>query len=104
MNRGRTLWILIGLQVVYVLFVAVWLFMAFMSLMMFNDASVFAETNTWLYIAYILAYPLALLAALIAGWILFAHRKYRAALLWNGLPLLWILSTLGIVPYADLLW
>jgi len=99
MNRTKILWTLIGLQIIYILFIAVWLFIAGMSVMMFNRPEVFEMAVTWLLIAYLLAYPLGLLTALITGWILFARGKYRAALIWNGFPLLWILSALAIWGY-----
>ncbi|RKP55056.1 hypothetical protein D7Z26_07450 [Cohnella endophytica] len=101
MNRNKTRWLLIGLQIFYLLFGAVWLFIAGMSLMMFDDSKVFQQTATWLIISYILAYPLALIVALIAGWVLFSRGKYKAALLWNLVPLLWIVGVLGLYAYAE---
>lgn len=100
MSRRKTLWLLIGFQTVYILFIAVWLFIAGMSVMSFNDASVFTHATTWLFIAYIFAYPLGLLAALIAGWLLYKRQKYGAALLWNAFPLLWILSIICVFAFA----
>ncbi|MBO9610832.1 MAG: hypothetical protein J7639_33080 [Paenibacillaceae bacterium] len=49
-----------------------------------------------------LAYPLGLLAALIAGWALYWRERYKAALWWNVFPALWIASLIGILVYATL--
>lgn len=102
MNRRATFWLLIGLQLVYLLFVFVWLFAAAVSTMGMNDSSVFRETSTWLYIAYLLAYPLGLLAAMTAGWVLYRRARYKAALWWNAFPALWIASLVGIFVYASI--
>lgn len=102
MNRKKTLWTLIVSQIVYVLFVIVWLFVAGMSVMMFDHPDAASDVTTWLIFSYIVIYPLGLLAALIAGWILFSRRRYKAALIWNCIPLLWIVPLLGFLAYANL--
>lgn len=99
MSRTKTMWLLIGMQLVFVLFVFVWLFIAGMSMMGFNDASVFKEKTTWLFLAYLAAYPIGLLVAIIASWWFFIRKKFKAALLWNLIPLTWILSMLGILVF-----
>ncbi|MFK7695122.1 hypothetical protein [Paenibacillus sp. HJGM_3] len=101
MKRKAVLWSLLGFHLVFVLFLAVWLFMAGISLMSFNDPSVFAQAFTWFVILYLLSYPAGLLAAVIAGWRLYSRQRYRAAILWNVFPALWIVSALGILMYAN---
>ncbi|OPH59046.1 hypothetical protein BC351_22225 [Paenibacillus ferrarius] len=101
MTRQKMLWSFILSQIVYVLFIAVWLFIAGFSVMMFDDPSAMSDTKTWLIFSYIVAYPLGLLAALIGGWVLFARTRYKAALIWNAIPLIWIVPMLGFLVYSQ---
>ncbi|WP_308634910.1 hypothetical protein [Paenibacillus silvisoli] len=101
MSRRKTFWLLIVLQIVYILFIAVWLFASAMSVMGMNDASIFNEGATWAFIAYLLSYPLGLVAAIVVGWFCFVRKKYKGALIWNAYPLLWILSLAAIFTYAE---
>jgi uncharacterized membrane protein SirB2 len=101
MSRRATLGVLLAFHIAFVLFLAVWLFMAGISLMGFNDASVFTHAATWMLILYLLSYPLGLLVSLIASWWQYRRKRYRAALLWNVFPVLWILSAIGIFLYAN---
>ncbi|MFD0696330.1 hypothetical protein ACFQZT_19880 [Paenibacillus sp. GCM10027628] len=99
MSRTKTLWLLIGLHLIFVLFIFVWLFLAGMAMMGFSDASVLKEKTTWYFLAYLAAYPLGLLVTIIAGWWLFIRKKFKAALLWNLVPSMWILSVIIILVY-----
>ncbi len=94
------MWLLIGLHVVYALFMIVWLFVAGMSAMGFNDASVFNHTFTWLLLAYLFSYPLGVTAAIIGGWMFYKRQKYKVSLFWNAYPMLWILSLIGIFQFS----
>ncbi|WP_027085626.1 hypothetical protein [Cohnella panacarvi] len=102
MNRNATLATLVVSQLVYVLFIVVWLFMAGMSVMMFDSPDAAGNATTWLVFILILLYPVGLLAALIAGWKRFSRRRYKAALIWNGIPLVWIVPLGGFLLYANL--
>lgn len=93
---------LIVSQIFYVLFVVVWLFMSGMSIMMFDSPDAAGDAQTWLIFIFILLYPLTLLAALIAGWVLFSRRRHKAALIWNSVPLIWIVSLGGFLLYVNL--
>ncbi|WP_139990972.1 hypothetical protein [Paenibacillus paridis] len=101
MNRKKTLTVLIASQIIYLLFIAVWLFVSAMSVMMFDSADATGDALTWLIFIYILLYPAGLLAALIGGWVLFYRRSYKGALVWNGVPLLWVMPLLGFLVYAQ---
>jgi hypothetical protein len=99
MSRTKALWLLIGLHLLFVSFIFVWLFLAGIAMMGFSDSSVLKEKTTWLFLAYLVAYPIGLLVAIVAGWRLFIRNKFKAALLWNLLPLTWILIVAGILVY-----
>lgn len=99
MNRNKMLWTLILSQLVYVLFVLVWLFIAGTSVMMFDDPEAISDVTTWLVFIAILLYPAGLLAALIGGWASFSRRRYRASLIWNCIPLLWIVPLGGFLAF-----
>ncbi|BBH20091.1 hypothetical protein Back11_14360 [Paenibacillus baekrokdamisoli] len=100
MKQKKTLWILIVSQIIYSLFIFVWLFIAGMSVMGFDSPQAATDPTTWLIFSYILLYPVGLLIALIAGWVCYSRRKYKAALIWNGIPLIWILPMLGLIAYV----
>ncbi|MDQ0901999.1 MULTISPECIES: hypothetical protein [unclassified Paenibacillus] len=100
MSQRKTLRLLISMQVVYVLFIVVWLFVSAIAMMGVYE-NMFEELKTWLFLAYLLSYPSSVLAALIAGWVLYKRKKYGAALLWNVYPLLWILSLIGIFTFVE---
>ncbi|NOU99633.1 hypothetical protein [Paenibacillus planticolens] len=102
MNRKATLWTLILSQLVYVLFVLLWLFIAGMSVMMFDSPDGAGKATTWLIFLAILLYPAGLLTALIAGWVMFSRRRHKAALIWNCIPLLWILPLGGFFLFVNL--
>ncbi|WP_248930307.1 hypothetical protein [Paenibacillus hamazuiensis] len=101
MNRKAALVALILSQIVYVLFIAVWLFISGMSVMMFDSPEAAGDVQTWLIFIFILLYPLAFLVSLVLGWVFFSRRKYKAALIWNGIPLIWIASLGGFLMYAN---
>ncbi|MNQ92332.1 hypothetical protein D3C85_1077550 [compost metagenome] len=100
-SRNKMLWTLIVSQIVYVLFVLVWLFIAGMSVMLFDDPDAVGHLGTWLIFISILLYPLGLIAAIIGGWVTFARRRYRAVTIWNCIPLLWIVPIVGFLVYAN---
>lgn len=100
MNRKKMLWTLILSQIVYLIFVLVWLFIAGMSVMLFDDPDAASNVTTWLIFIAILLYPVGLLAALIGGWVSFSSRRYRASLVWNCIPLIWIVPLGGFLAYS----
>ncbi|RTE10665.1 hypothetical protein [Paenibacillus whitsoniae] len=100
MSRKTALWTLVGSQLFYLLFVFVWLFVSGMSVMMFDSLDASGSAMTWTIFISIILYPAGLLAGLIGSWIMFARRKYRAAMIWNGIPLVWIVPIAGFLVYA----
>jgi len=91
-SRKKTLWLLIGLQVVFVVCILVWVLMAGAAMMGLNSPEVFQNTTTQLILAYLISYPVSLIVAFVGGWIFFALKRHRAALWCNAYPALWVLS------------
>ncbi|QHT60213.1 hypothetical protein GXP70_09840 [Paenibacillus lycopersici] len=100
MKRGTAAAALIMSQLVYLVSLVAWLFVLGMSVMGFDSPKAAYDVTTWLIFIYILIYPAAILGSMIAGWILFARRRRRAAMLWNGIPLLWLLPLIALLIYA----
>ncbi|MBB3113908.1 hypothetical protein FHS18_006023 [Paenibacillus phyllosphaerae] len=90
MNRNKTLTLLIISQLIFVLLIIVWMVVAGLSIMMFDSPEAATHVPTWLFFLYIASYPIGVIAGIITGWVLFAKKRYKAALIWNSLPLLWI--------------
>ncbi|WP_410769361.1 hypothetical protein [Fontibacillus sp. BL9] len=102
-SSPKTLAFLIVTQVFYLIFSAVWLVVLGISAMMFDSPG--SENNIGLNILYyyIQAYPGGFLLALCFGWFFFAKKKWRAAVLWNLIPLIWVIPFLGMIVYANFL-
>lgn len=100
MSRKAALWTLVGSQLFYLLFVIAWLFVAAMSVMLFDSPDAAESATTWLIFIAILLYPVFLLVGVIGSWVMFARRKYRAAIIWNCIPFVWIVPIIGVLIYA----
>jgi hypothetical protein len=83
-------------------FVPVWLLFSLTFLMAFDNPE-WAKVN-WLvglcYLAW--AYPVALISAAVAGWILYARGRHVAAVSLNLVPLLWVAPIVGIILWVFL--
>ncbi|OXS53799.1 hypothetical protein B1A99_28260 [Cohnella sp. CIP 111063] len=101
MSRKMTLWILIVTQALFVLFIPVWLFLAGMSVMLFDDPDAAGHATVWLIFIAILLYPVGLLLGIVFGWVKFSRRRYRAAIVWNAVPWLWIAPLGGFLLFAN---
>lgn len=88
------------MQVIYAISLVAWLFVLGMSAMNFDSPGAFGDAATWLIVLFIAIYPIAFLVAAITGWVMFARRRHRAALLWNCLPLLWFVPLVALLIYA----
>ncbi|MFC4099847.1 hypothetical protein [Paenibacillus xanthanilyticus] len=101
MSKKKVLAGLIIPQIVYVLFILVWIFVSIASVMMFDSPGSENHLGVWAVFLLIVAYPVGLIAGLLLSWVSFFRRRYRAALLWNGIPLLWVLPIGGFLIYAN---
>ena len=102
MHRKTALWTLIVSQIAYVLFGIVWLFVSAMSVMMFDNPNGDGNASFWIVYILFLLYPMAIIAAMIGGWVFFFRRNIKAALIWNGVPIPWILTLIGIILFVTL--
>ncbi|MNG20707.1 hypothetical protein D3C84_1049850 [compost metagenome] len=100
MSRVGALWTIIISQVIYVLLLLVWLFIAGMSVMLFDDPQAANDVTTWLIFTFILLYPVGVLVSIVVGWVVFARGKYKRMLIWNAIPLIWIIPLIVLSVYA----
>ncbi len=99
-NRQAKL-ILLSSQGIYVLFLFVWFFFATVSIMMFdapgsenNDRLVALFTLIWLY-------PIGLIVGVFGSWINYRKNRFTKALLFNSIPLIWLVPIVVVVIYAN---
>ncbi len=97
MKRSTAMILLIGSQLIYVVSLIGWLFVLGMSAMGFDDPKAMNSVMLWLILAYILVYPAAVLISAVAAWIKFARGRLKAALIWNAVPLLWLVPLLVLL-------
>lgn len=97
MNRKATLVTLIVSQIIYVLFIAAWLLIMGVSVMAISDPNAYDKVWPWLIILFITLYPVGVLTAIIMGWVCYKRRKLRAALIWDAIPLVWIIALAIVV-------
>lgn len=101
MNKRSAKLILIVTQCLYAIFLFAWLFFAMISIMMFDAPG--SEENKGLVALFILIwlYPAGLAAAVAASWIAYRREKLRGAILYNLIPLLWVLPIMTMLVYAN---
>ncbi|WP_127533611.1 hypothetical protein [Paenibacillus kobensis] len=100
MSRIAALWTIIISQVIYVVLLLVWLFIAGMSVMMFDDPQAVNDITTWLVFIFILLYPVGVIVSIVAGWVVFARGRYKRMLIWNAIPLVWIIPLIILSVYV----
>ncbi|GIP46760.1 hypothetical protein IM700_005750 [Paenibacillus sp. DXFW5] len=101
LSKRKTLIFLILSQLVYLMFSISWLVVLGISAYLFRDSGDVNPGIRGLF-AYLQAYPGGLLLGLILGWTFFAKGKYKQAVWWNLLPLLWVVPFIGIIIYANI--
>ncbi|MNN64398.1 hypothetical protein D3C76_184070 [compost metagenome] len=101
LSKRKTLIFLILSQLVYLMFSISWLVVLGISAYLFRDSGDVNPGIRGLFV-YLQAYPGGLLLGLILGWTFFAKGKYKQAVWWNLLPLLWVVPFIGIIIYANI--
>lgn len=97
--KRKTFIFLIVSQMIYAFFSVAWLIMiAVYGFLTQGSGQVHPGIRALF--AYLQAYPGGLLLALILGWTYYAKGKYKPAVWWNLLPLLWVIPYLGILIYT----
>ncbi len=90
-ERGRraTRILLIVATVLYGLSLVPAAFMVMMSPMMFDAGP---SPEVWTMFGLVVGYPVLVLVTIVLGWVLFAYKKYRAALIVSLLPILEVVA------------
>ena len=101
MKNGKAFFILLFSQVIYSLFLFIWMLFSFMSMMMFDAPG--WETNWGLLalFSFIIIYPAVLILAVIMSWLSYKKEKYRRAYIWDALPFLWFIPILAMIFYSN---
>ncbi|MGO4695880.1 hypothetical protein AB4Z50_16525 [Paenibacillus sp. 2TAB26] len=88
-------------QILFGLFTLVWLFVALMSVMMFDSPG--SENLFWPVLLFIVIwlYPVALILSIIASWVLYRFNKMKIAVTIAMVPLIWVLPLFGFLIYAN---
>lgn len=83
-------------QIFFGLFTLVWLFVALMSVMMFDNPG--TENVFWPVLLFIVnwLYPVALILSIIISWVLYRYNKMKTAVTIAMIPLIWVLA-LGVL-------
>ena len=99
MLRFIALFILILVQLLYLLALFPWYTVAQLSLRAFDPANVADEIEPWLFLGAILLSPLFPLICSIIGWVNFRRQKYGWAIGWTLIPMLLVLALSGLILY-----
>jgi ABC-type polysaccharide/polyol phosphate export permease len=99
-NKNVFLTMLIS-QILFGLFTIIWLFVAIMSVMMFDNPD--SEKLFWPVLMFIVIwlYPVALIVSIIVSWVLYRFNKMKTAVTIAMVPLFWVLPLLGFLIYAN---
>ncbi|WP_419875038.1 hypothetical protein [Candidatus Pristimantibacillus sp. PTI5] len=101
MKNKKVFFTLLISQILFGLFTLVWLFVALMSVMMFDNPG--TENVFWPVLLFIVnwLYPVALILSIIVSWVLYRYDKMKTAVIIAMIPLLWVLAIGGFMLYAN---
>lgn len=101
MKNKKVFFTLLISQILFGLFTLVWLFVALMSVMMFDNPG--TENVFWPVLLFIVnwLYPVALILSIIVSWVLYRYNKMKTAVIIAMIPLLWVLAIGGFMLYAN---
>lgn len=101
MKNKKVFFTLLISQILFGLFTLVWLFVALMSVMMFDNPG--TENVFWPVLLFIVnwLYPVALILSIIVSWVLYRYNKMKSAVIIAMIPLLWVLAIGGFMLYAN---
>lgn len=87
--------LLIATQVLYVIFLLIWVIAQGMAVMLFDNGG---STTAWIIYYFILAYPFAVVIFSILSWVFYAKKKSRKWIAILGLvPSVWVLVFVGFL-------
>lgn len=100
MKNKTAFYTLLFSQILYGVFVFVWLVFLGLSVMMFDAPGSEKDPTTLTIFFAILIYPVGLLGGIISSWVCYAQQKYKMAYWLNCIPLLWLIPIVGFWSYA----
>ncbi len=92
MKNTNTALILWGCQLLYILFVPVWFMTAMMSGILVDGPPANGQFGRLMLYVLIWIYPFVGCLSALFGWLTYHLHKFKAARIFNGLPMLWVLS------------
>ncbi|MDQ8737864.1 hypothetical protein [Paenibacillus sp. LHD-38] len=101
MKNKKVFFTMLISQIFFGLFTLVWLFVALMSVMMFDNPG--TENVFWPVLLFIVnwLYPVALILSIIVSWVLYRYNKMKTAVTIAMIPLIWVLAIGGFMLYAN---
>jgi hypothetical protein len=101
MKNKKVFFTMLISQIFFGLFTLVWLFVALMSVMMFDNPG--TENVFWPVLLFIVnwLYPVALILSIIVSWVLYRYNKMKTAVIIAIIPLIWVLAIGGFMLYAN---
>ncbi|MDG0794684.1 hypothetical protein OMP38_30495 [Cohnella ginsengisoli] len=101
MKNPKTAAVLLVSQLIFVLLVVPWLIVALTSFMIFDSPD--SVTAAWpiAIIVFVWAYPIALIVSIAVSWVLYHKRKFKGALWWGFVPVIWVLVAVYVTFFLD---
>lgn len=97
-------WTAIALAVTHLLYVACllpWLLFLALAVMALDEPDATRRVVPWLVLAFVGAYPVAVLVAIIAGWRAYRGGRIPRSVRWSVVPLLWLVPMAGVFVWAN---
>lgn len=101
MKNAKTAAALLVSQFIFVLLVVPWVVVALTSFIAFDSPDSVIDTWPYAIVVFYWAYPIALLVSLIVSWALYHKGRFRGALWWGFIPVLWLLAAIYVVFFLD---
>lgn len=101
MNRVQIKRILLGSQLLYVLFLIIWIIFAMVAAMFFDAPGSEENLGIAVLFASIWAYPLGLTTGIVGSWMSYNKHRFYQALWLNSIPLLWVIPIITVLIYAN---
>ncbi|MFD2331775.1 hypothetical protein ACFSR7_21170 [Cohnella sp. GCM10020058] len=101
MKNAKTAATLFFCQLIFVLLVVPWVVVALTSFIALDSPDSVIDKWPFAVVVFYWAYPVALIASLIVSWALYHKRRFKGALWWGFIPVLWLLAAIYVVFFLD---
>ncbi|MFC3803592.1 hypothetical protein [Cohnella sp. GCM10012308] len=101
MKNAKAVATLLICQLIFVLLVVPWVVVALTSFIALDSPDSVIETWPFAVVVFYWAYPVALIVSLIISWALYHKRRFKGALWWGFIPVLWLLAAIYVVFFLD---